>query len=53
LEGSQVRDILEHGRMMNPPAPPVKPPMQPPPLKMRPEVELSPDLPPGLTGAPA
>jgi cell division protease FtsH len=53
LDGAQVRDILDQGYMSNPPAPPQKPPVQPPPLKMRPEVDLAPDLPPGLTGAPA
>ncbi len=53
LEGSQVRDILEHGRMLNPPAPPPKPPT-PPPLHQREEGDIiAPDLPPGLTGAPA
>jgi len=53
LEGSQVRDILEHGRMLNPPAPPPKPPT-PPPLHQREEGDIiAPDLPPGLTSAPA
>src|SRR4051794_31520402 len=54
LEGSQVRDILEHGRMLNPPAPPPKPPAPPPLLPQREEGDIiAPDLPPGLTGAPA
>ncbi|HEV7405743.1 MAG TPA: ATP-dependent zinc metalloprotease FtsH [Chthoniobacteraceae bacterium] len=54
LEGSQVRDILEHGRMLNPPAPPPKPPTPPPLLPQREEGDIiAPDLPPGLTGAPA
>jgi cell division protease FtsH len=54
LEGSQVRDILEHGRMLNPPAPPPKSP-QPPPLHPRTQEGdiIAPDIPPGLTGAPA
>jgi cell division protease FtsH len=54
LEGSQVRDILEHGRMLNPPAPPPKPPTPPPLHPQREEGDvIAPDLPPGLTGAPA
>jgi cell division protease FtsH len=54
LEGSQVRDILEHGRMLNPPAPPPKPPTPPPLHPHREEGEIiAPELPPGLTGAPA
>jgi cell division protease FtsH len=54
LEGSQVRDILEHGKMMNPPAPPPKPPTPPPLHPQREEGDIiAPDLPPGLTGAPA
>ncbi|RYD67438.1 MAG: ATP-dependent zinc metalloprotease FtsH, partial [Verrucomicrobiaceae bacterium] len=55
LDGSHVKEILEHGRMTNPPAPPTKPQAQPPPLKPRPtEGEtIAPEIPPGLTGAPA
>jgi cell division protease FtsH len=35
LDGAQIREILEHGRMINPPPPPAssKPQNQPPPLK--------------------
>ncbi len=53
LDAQQVRDIIEHGRMLNPPQPP-RPKIQPPPLKERPETTtIAPELPPGLTGAPA
>jgi len=52
LDGSQVRDIIEHGHMLNPPPPPPAPqePMAPPPL---PKLDIAPDFPHGLTGAPA
>jgi cell division protease FtsH len=55
LDGEQVSDLLRHGRMNNPPTPPSKTPTQPPPLKPRPtEGEtIAPEIPPGLTGAPA
>jgi cell division protease FtsH len=55
LEGSQVKDIIQHGRMMNPPEPPSKPQSQPPPLKPRSNEgeTIAPEIPPGLTGAPA
>ena len=54
LDGEQVSDIMRIGRMQNPPARP-KSPQQPPPLKTRPEGELTiaPGIPPGLTEAPA
>jgi cell division protease FtsH len=53
LDGDQVSDIMSHGRMNNPPARP-KPPGMPPPLKTRPEGEtIAPEIPPGLTEAPA
>ncbi len=54
LDGDQVRDIIEHGRMQNPPARPT-PPGTPPPLKTRPENEttIAPEITPGLTEAPA
>jgi cell division protease FtsH len=54
LEGSQVKDIIAQGFMNNPPERP-KPPGMPPPLKTRPEGEttIAPELPPGLTEAPA
>jgi len=54
LDGSQVKDILQHGRMLNPPAPPVKPmPTTPVPSREEPGETIAPELPPGLTGAPA
>ncbi len=53
LDGHQITEIVEHGRMSNPPKPP-PPKIQPPPLKERPETTtIAPELPPGLTGAPA
>ena len=54
LDGEQVNDIMKEGRMRNPPAPPSKPTIQPPPLKPRNEGEtIAPEIPPGLTEAPA
>ena len=50
LDGSQVRDIIEHGSMRNPPAPPARPRSEPPPLTRD---DASPDFPPGLAGQPA
>ncbi len=54
LDGSQIRDILEFGKMKNPPSAPTKPQSEPPPLK-QPEqgTTLAPDYPTGLTEAPA
>jgi cell division protease FtsH len=53
LDGDHVAEIMEHGRLINPPAS-SKPPTQPPPLKPRPEGEtIAPEIPPGLTEAPA
>jgi cell division protease FtsH len=54
LDGAQVKDILQHGRMLNPPAPPVKPvPTAPVSAREEPGETIAPELPPGLTGAPA
>ncbi len=54
LDGAQVNDIMKEGRMLNPPAPVSKPAAQPPPLKSRSEGEIiAPEIPPGLTEAPA
>ena len=51
LDGSQVRDIMEHGYMLNPPPPPAAPPqVEPPPL---PTKDIAPEYPHGLTGSPA
>ena len=55
LDGDQVNDIMQHGRMLNPPNRP-EPPVVPPPLKKREnegETTIAPEIPPGLTGAPA
>lgn len=53
LDGIHVREIMEHGQMLNPPR--SKPPTAPPPLPTEPARESEPDgeLPPGLAGAPA
>ncbi len=58
LDGKQIRDIIEHGRMSNPPTSPGRPQraVEPPPLKQGGEESsgnIAPDFPPGLTGAPA
>ncbi|HEY2342547.1 MAG TPA: ATP-dependent zinc metalloprotease FtsH [Chthoniobacteraceae bacterium] len=52
LDGKQIRDIVDTGRMSNPPMPPRPKVPQPPPLRERPTT-IAPDLPPGLSGAPA
>jgi cell division protease FtsH len=52
LDGSQIRDIIQHGRMLNPPASGnSKSRKQPPPLNEG--TTLAPDYPHGLTEAPA
>jgi cell division protease FtsH len=58
LEGSQINDILQHGRMLNPPKSlPPSTPNPPAPTKgatsEKEGVTLSPDYPTGLTEAPA
>jgi cell division protease FtsH len=54
LDGNQVRDIVSLGRMTNPPKPPQPKIAQPPPLKERAGgTTIAPEIPPGLTGAPA
>ncbi len=51
LDGVHVREIMEHGRMLNPPR--TKPPTPPPvPVETR-ESDQGEELPPGLAGAPA
>ncbi|HZJ13576.1 MAG TPA: ATP-dependent zinc metalloprotease FtsH, partial [Chthoniobacteraceae bacterium] len=55
LDGSQIRDIIAHGQMKNPPSSPTKPPQaEPPPLSQedRPRGGAI-DYPPGLTEQPA
>ncbi len=53
LDGAQIRDIIEHGRMLNPPpaSGSGKARKEPPPLNEG--ATLSPDYPHGLTEAPA
>jgi cell division protease FtsH len=57
LDGKQIRDIIENGRMSNPPSLPSRPQRaaEPPPLKQggAEGATISPDFPPGLSGAPA
>lgn len=59
LDGPQIKEIMQHGRMLNPPAPRQKPPAPPPIPKAtvaRPtqvEDEDAGGLAPGLAGAPA
>ena len=59
LDGPQIKEIMEHGRLLNPPAPRQKPPAPPPIPKAtaaRPVQDESEDeggLAPGLAGAPA
>ncbi|MFL6584816.1 MAG: ATP-dependent zinc metalloprotease FtsH [Chthoniobacterales bacterium] len=52
LDGAQIRDILEHGRMLNPPPGPTSPPKQEmPPEKPPKQVVVAPDVTPPLPGA--
>jgi cell division protease FtsH len=54
LDGKQIRDFIDHGRMLNPP-PAVtskRPSSEPPPLREK-GVDVAPDYPPGLTEQPA
>jgi len=54
LDGSQIRDIIEHGEMKNPPSSRSKSQAEPPPHKPHEEgTTLAPDYPTGLTEAPA
>jgi cell division protease FtsH len=54
LDGSHIREIMDSGRIQNPPAPPT-PPSLPPPVRSRSVGSESRemDLPPGLPGLPA
>jgi len=54
LDGKQIREIIETGRMETPP--PAAPPRtrsEPPPLKREEGTTVAPDYPPGLTESPA
>jgi cell division protease FtsH len=58
LDGAQIRDIIEHGRMNNPPpgpTPPAKPemPAEKPPKQVVVAPDVTPPLPGALGGAPA
>ena len=58
LDGKQIREIIDHGHMLNPPTSPGRPQRapEPPPLKQpgeEPAGTIAPDFPPGLSGAPA
>ena len=53
LDGSQIRDIIDHGEMKNPPVAPTKPPSaEPPPLAQADRSGGTLDYPPGLTEQP-
>jgi cell division protease FtsH len=59
LDGSQIKEIMEHGHMINPPKRP-EPPASPPPVPVQPESQPSKreddepdDLPGDLAGVPA
>ena len=55
LDGNQIRDIIEHGQMRNPPSGRAKPPELPPSTPTEPErgVEIGPEFGGGLSGQPA
>jgi cell division protease FtsH len=53
LDGSQIRDIIKHGRMLNPPNRNGKSRHEPPPVNEGTGTTLAPDYPSGLTEAPA
>jgi cell division protease FtsH len=59
LDGVQIKEIMQHGRLLNPPAPRAKPPAPPPIPKaagarpVQSEEEDDGGLAPGLAGAPA
>lgn len=53
LDGAQIRGIIEHGELRNPPKRPVVPPPMPTSPPRTDEAVIAPELPPGLTGAPA
>ena len=53
LDGKQIKEIIDTGRMPTPP-PTSKPPRaEPPPLTRAQGTTIAPDYPPGLTEAPA
>jgi cell division protease FtsH len=53
LDGKQVREIIEHGRMLTPPSAPKPRSSEPPPLKREEGTTIAPDYPSGLTEATA
>jgi cell division protease FtsH len=58
LDGAQIREIIEHGRLINPPPgppPPAGPQLAPekPPKQVVVAPDVAPPLPGGLSGAPA
>jgi cell division protease FtsH len=58
LDGAQIREIIEHGRLINPPPgppPPAGPQLAPekPPKQVVVAPDVTPPLPGGLSGAPA
>ncbi len=53
LSGAQIREVIEHGKMLNPPPGPDVPPSTPPPVPSGGGKIVAPDYPDGLTEAPA
>ncbi len=55
LDRKQIRELMEHGRMLTPPPSISRPsrPSEPPPLKREEGTTIAPDYPGGLTEAPA
>jgi cell division protease FtsH len=51
LDGLQIKEILEHGRMINPPSAPTPPSQKMPPEKPPKQVVVAPDVSPPLPGA--
>jgi cell division protease FtsH len=51
LDGAQIKEIMEHGRMINPPSPPPASGQKMPPEKPPKQVVVAPDVTPPLPGA--
>ena len=51
LDGLQIKEIMEHGRMINPPSAPPPPGQALPPEKPPKQVVIAPDVTPPLPGA--
>jgi cell division protease FtsH len=51
LDGVQIKEIIEHGRLINPPSAPPPPNQKMPPEKPPKQVVVAPDVSPPLPGA--